>query len=121
MRVINEGRGAARECDRFLMGEAWVAVGRKFMELSDRDRKLVDLLRRRETAWRSARLITLAGSVVIVFWAVSGWLRGESLAATALFCIGLYLVLYTLASWDGRPEIELLLKLVDHHTKSTTC
>jgi hypothetical protein len=88
------------------------------MELTDRDRKMVAWLRRQDAAWKSTRIITLAGSAFAVLWAVSVFIKGkEPIAAIALFGLASYGLSYTLGSWSGRPEIALLLKLIDHQDK----
>jgi hypothetical protein len=84
------------------------------MELSAADLKMIGWLKRQHAAWRSTRVITAIGAVVMLVWAGLAWLRGEpssgiiALVGMAGFCLS-----YSLGSWSGRPEISLLLKLIE--------
>ena len=86
------------------------------MELSEADLKMLKWLRRQHENWRTTRLITALGSGVVGVFALFGALTGASLfAVVALVAISTFGLSYSLGCWSGRPEISLLLKLVDHY------
>jgi hypothetical protein len=78
------------------------------MELSDTERKMVDYLRMQHKGWRQLRWIMLVGAVVLLVLNVMG--KGGDLA---LYGIVGFLLSYVLGGWSGRPEITLLLRLVE--------
>ncbi len=85
------------------------------MELTEADLKMIKWLRRQHAGWRSTRVITAVGSAIMVGWSGLAWLHGESaIAVVALGCMGVFGLSYSLGCWAGRPEISLLLKLVEH-------
>ncbi len=84
------------------------------MELTEADLKMIKWLRRQHVGWRSTRVITAIGSAVAVGWSALAWLQGESTAGViALAAMGFFGLSYSLGGWAGRPEISLLLKLVE--------
>jgi hypothetical protein len=91
------------------------------MELSEADVRMIKWLQRQDSAWRSTRLLTAIGSTVALGWAVLAWLRAEpSSGVIALAGMGAFGLSYAVGSWAGRPEISLLLKLIeDKRTERT--
>ncbi len=89
------------------------------MKLTDADLKMINWLRRQHAGWRTTRIITAVGSSVAVGWAVLSWLQGESTAGVAALAgMGFFGLSYSVGGWAGRPEISLLLKLVEHQQES---
>jgi hypothetical protein len=65
-------------------------------------------------------MITLVGSIGLVVYAVRAISRGElDSGMIALLGAAGYGMYYTLGSWSGRPEISLLLKLLDAQIEDT--
>ncbi len=86
------------------------------MELSEADLKMIDWLRRQHDGWRSTRVITAVGSAIALVWATHALLQGETVAGViALMGMGAFGLSYSVGCWAGRPEISLLLKLVEQH------
>ena len=84
------------------------------MEFSNEEKKMIRWLRRQHENWRSTRLILLISCIGLVGLSVCFWLRGEtSWHYMPLFFVAIYGLSYTLGSWAGRPEISLLLKLLE--------
>jgi hypothetical protein len=84
------------------------------MQLDDADLKMLRWLRRQHESWPMTRLIILACSAASVAYA--GWLTFSDyfdFQAGFFLVIGGYGLSYTLGSWSGRPEVSLLLKLVE--------
>lgn len=84
------------------------------MGLTEEEKKMVAWLRRQHKNWKSTRVIILICSVMIIGISIYFYLKGENgwhlipLFITAVYCLS-----YSLGSWSGRPEIFLLLKIVD--------
>lgn len=89
------------------------------MKLSEQEEKMVAWLRRQHAGWRTTRVIILVCSLGLLGYAVWLHLSGQSawffLPIVAMAAYGLS---YTLGSWSGRPEVWLLLKLIDEQQKS---
>ena len=84
------------------------------MRFSEDEQKMIKWLRRQHEYWRSTRMITLICSIGLLVYAVRGLFHGELDSGTvALFGAAAYGLSYSLGSWPGRPEVSLLLKLVD--------
>ena|SRR3989442_520305 len=86
------------------------------MELSDADLRMIKWLHRQHNGWRSTRVITAVGSAVAVTWAGLALVKGDTAAGViALLGMGAFGLSYSVGCWAGRPEISLLLKLVEQH------
>jgi hypothetical protein len=84
------------------------------MELTAADLKMINWLKRQHAGWRSTRVTTAVGAVAVLLWAGSAWMHGEpSSGIVALVGMGAFCLSYSLGSWSGRPEISLLLKLIE--------
>ena len=86
------------------------------MQFSDDELKMVRWLRRQHAHWRSTRIIILVSSMALLALAAWHYFRGTSHSLPlVLFLVAVYGLSYTLGSWAGRPEISLLLKLIETH------
>lgn len=88
------------------------------MQLSEQEEKMVAWLRLQHANWRATRVIILVCSVGLLGYAV--WLHWSGQSAwffLPIVAMSAYGLSYTLGSWAGRPEISLLLKLVEHSKK----
>ena len=84
------------------------------MEFSESELRMVRWLRQQHAGWRAVRTIILTCSIVSI--AFAGWLLfrvGFTGAVGFCFVIAAGGLSYTLGSWSGRPEVSLLLKLVE--------
>lgn len=87
------------------------------MQFSDADLKMLEWLRKQHASWSAIRMIILVCSVLTMLLAVWSLFSRSGSDPAEIWL--LYLVLaaggmsYTLGSWAGRPEISLLLKLVE--------
>jgi hypothetical protein len=89
------------------------------MELSAADLKMIGWLKRQHAAWQTNRVIIAIGAVVMLLWAGSAWLRGEpSSGVIALVGTGAFGLSYSFGCWSGRPEVSLLLKLIEDQNGS---
>lgn len=88
------------------------------MNFTEQDMKMVSWLRKQHAGWKTTRVITLIFSIIGFIFAVSIFLDGkQAIAAIPLLAIACGGLSYTLGSWSGRPEISLLLKLIDQDEK----
>jgi hypothetical protein len=84
------------------------------MEFSKEEERMISWLRRQHENWRSTRAIILIVSVGLIGLSGLLWWQGETpWHYLLLFVIAVYGLSYTLGSWSGRPEISLLLKLIE--------
>ncbi len=75
---------------------------------------MITWLRRQHESWRGIRTIMLVGAVIAIVFSIVYYLRGEpSWHVLPLFLVACYGLSYTLGSWAGRPEVSLLLKLIE--------
>jgi hypothetical protein len=91
------------------------------MQLTEREEKMVSWLRQQHEWWWTTRVIILFFSCLLLGYVV--WLY---LTNTPLI-LYIYLIFFaffgfshSLGSWSGRPEISLLLKLIDESQKNET-
>lgn len=78
---------------------------------------MVAWLRRQHERWRATRLITSVASTAVGLFGVWQGFRGEMAALIACIAVAAYGPSYSLGSWSGRPEVSLLLRLVDAEMK----
>lgn len=84
------------------------------MEFTNEEKKMIAWLRQQHEGWRSVRMIILMSSVLCASFAAWEIFRtGLGAQSLLLIVIAAYGASYTLGSWAGRPEITLLLKLID--------
>ncbi len=84
------------------------------MDLTAADVAMINWLKRQHAGWRSTRVITALGAIVMLLWAGSAWIHGEpSSGIVALVGMGAFCLSHSLGSWSGRPEVSLLLKLIE--------
>lgn len=87
------------------------------MQFSDDDLKMIEWLRKQHVNWSGIRMIILVCSILTMV--MTGWslFSGDENHSAEVSL--LYIVLaaggmsYTRGSWAGRPEISLLLKVVE--------
>ena len=86
------------------------------MKLTDDELKMLRYLRQQHEHWRSMRIVILVGAVVMLGIGVLGVISMASIyALIPLFALGAYSLSYALGSSGGRPEVSLLLRLVEEH------
>jgi ATP-dependent Clp protease adapter protein ClpS len=86
------------------------------MQFTNDEMKMIRWLRTQHAAWRLVRVIILVSSLLslgLAAWLF--WFGDLSGIAITSVVVAVYGLSYTLGSWSGRPEISLLLKLVDAH------
>jgi hypothetical protein len=84
------------------------------MQLTPEDKKIVASLRKQHNGWKTGRFVILI--VHSILFAIALWelkTKSEPAAGAALLGISAYGLSYVLGAWHGRPEITLLLKLVE--------
>jgi hypothetical protein len=89
------------------------------MQFTNEDRRMIESLRRQHENWRAVRLIIFVGSLSCAASAVaeilSNGLGTLTLLLTVIAAAG---ASYSLGGWAGRPEIGLLLKLIEEAERS---
>jgi len=84
------------------------------MQFTPEEQKMIAWLRRQHAAWRTTRLIILIASVVSIGTAAWEFMQIGWGALQFLFLVaGTAGVSHTLGCWSWRPEVSLLLKLVE--------
>jgi hypothetical protein len=84
------------------------------MKFTNEERQMITWLRKQHEGWRSVRMIILVASLLCAAFAAHEILQSGFGALTILLIvIAAYGASYTLGSWAGRPEVSLLLKLVE--------
>jgi len=84
------------------------------MELTEQDKKMIEGLKRKRDAWPQIRWIILSGVISVPIIYFSGAFNLELLILLAII---VYFLSSSLGSWNGRPEICLLLKLIENQTE----
>jgi hypothetical protein len=82
------------------------------MEFTKEDRRMLAWLRYQHENWRIKRLFQLAASLACCLWGLSAFISRSDLGIF-LGITGFYILSRTIGSWHGKPEISLLLKLID--------
>lgn len=87
------------------------------MQLTREEQKMVELLRRQHASWRTTRAIILICSLACAAFAIWEFAtNGFEAMPLLLTMIATYGSSYVLGSWSGRPEISLLLKVIESNT-----
>lgn len=84
------------------------------MQFTEEEKKMIAWLRQQHESWRSVRMIILISSMLSALsaaWDIFN--TGFGAQPLVLIVIAAYGTSYTVGSWAGRPEISLLLKLVE--------
>lgn len=84
------------------------------MQFTDAELRMIRWLRRQHEGWRGVRVIILGCSLASLAYAI--WLafvRRFDFEAGFFFIVSGWGLSYTLGSWSGRPEVSLLLKLIE--------
>ena len=84
------------------------------MELTEQDKKMIDDLRKERDYWPQVRWIMVGCSILISIILFTGLVDTEIMLFAFLI---LQPLVYSLAKWNGRPEISLLLKLIENQTE----
>ena len=89
------------------------------MELTPNEQRMLRRLRQQHQNWTGIRTITLICTIGLIVMALLAWREGAPWYSLVLWA-GLIsgLLSYTIGGWYGRPEISLLLKLIDSATGS---
>lgn len=91
------------------------------MTFTEDEKRMINWLRQQHTCWRTNRIIILLGSVALIGIGILEVSRhGFQWSDILLFAFGAYGTSYTLGCWSGRPEISLLLKLVEVYEKESS-
>ena len=91
------------------------------MEFTKEERRMIVWLRHQHENWWIKRLVVLAASTVCGLWGLAEFIYGMD-HGMFLGMIGFYGISRTVGNWHGRPEISLLLKLIEERQKEcTTC
>ncbi|GHU09529.1 hypothetical protein AGMMS50225_10550 [Betaproteobacteria bacterium] len=84
------------------------------MQFTEEEKKMIAWLRQQHEGWRSVRIIILIASMMCALFAAWDIFKtGFGAHPLVLIVIAAYGASYTLGSWAGRPEVSLLLKLVE--------
>jgi hypothetical protein len=84
------------------------------MDFTPEEEKMISWLQRQHAGWRTTRIITLVASALA--GCISAWeffSAGFGALPLLLLVVATFGLSHTLGSWAGRPEISLLLKLVE--------
>ena len=85
------------------------------MTLSKHEKKMVAFLQRQHKAWPTTRWIILISCLLILAAAIFGFVK-----ESVFYVLVVYGFSYVLGSWNGRPEVSLLLKLIEDRAKVNT-
>jgi hypothetical protein len=88
----------------------------QLMEFTKEERRMIAWLRYQHENWRIKRLLQLAASLACCLWGLSAFISGSDLGIFVGIA-GFYILSRTIGSWHGKPEISLLLKLIDERQK----
>lgn len=89
------------------------------MKLSEQEQQMVNWLRRQHKSWRTTRAIILFCSTVFLVYAAWLYFKNDTSGFfIPIIFFSTYGLSYTLGSWAGRPEISLLLRLIDEQNKN---
>ena len=84
------------------------------MRFTDDEKKMIDWLRKQHEGWRVVRVIILVSSLVSAMGAAwEFFTTGFGALPLLLMVAAAYGASFTLGSWAGRPEISLLLKVIE--------
>ena len=84
------------------------------MQFTPDEEKMIAWLRRQHAAWPTTRMITLVASILSgIFSAWEFYSAGFGALPLLFLLVAVCGLSYTVGSWSGRPEVSLLLKLVD--------
>ena len=87
------------------------------MEFTKEEFKMIAHLKRQHAGWKSTRVIILIFSLVMIGFGISLW--NTSPPSSILFLgIASGSLSYCLGGWAGRPEVSLLLKLVEERQET---
>ena len=90
------------------------------MQFNDGELKMMRWLREQHASWRTTRAIILTGSILTIVCGICVmFVIGFDLAIAILLVLAAGGLSYTLGSWSGRPEISLLLKLLEAQVADT--
>ena len=82
---------------------------------------MIAWLRHQHENWRIKRLFQLAAALACLIYSLSVFVIGNDLGIFVGIA-GFYILSRTIGSWHGKPEISLLLKLIDERQKEgRTC
>ena len=97
------------------------AAQAQVMEFTKEERRMIAWLRYQHENWRIKRLLQIAASLACCLWGLSVFISGSDLGIFVGIA-GFYIMSRTIGSWHGRPEISLLLKLIDERLEECeTC
>jgi len=90
------------------------------MDLTEKECRMLAWLRHQHETWRIKRLLQLAASIACCLWGLAAFIFGSDLGIF-MGIAGFYIGSRTIGNWHGRPEISLLLKLIDEQTSKEPC
>jgi hypothetical protein len=90
------------------------------MNLTEKECRMLAWLRHQHETWRIKRLFQLAASIACGLWGLAVFISGSDLGIF-MGIAGFYIASRTIGNWHGKPEISLLLKLIDEQTSKQPC
>lgn len=91
------------------------------MDFTAKECRMIAWLRYQHENWRIKRLFQLAAALACLIYSLSVFVIGNDLGIFVGIA-GFYILSRTIGSWHGKPEISLLLKLIDERQKEErTC
>lgn len=94
------------------------------MEFTSDDLRMISHLKVQHSGWKKVRVIILICSIAVIAMSIYE-INAESPAPAffnflILIALGTGGLSYSLGGWAGRPEVSLLLKLIEERQKETT-
>jgi hypothetical protein len=87
------------------------------MNLNEHEKSMLTWLRKQHDNWKSTRVIIAIGAIILLGGAVWGIYEKYSIySIVPWIALGAYCLSYSVTCWSGRPEISLLLKLMEDHS-----
>jgi hypothetical protein len=94
------------------------------MEFTTDDLKMISHLKIRHSGWKRVRIIILVCSIGMLAMSIYGLSAypsaPEGFIFVNLIALGALGLSYCVGGWAGRPEVSLLLKLIEERQKETT-
>jgi hypothetical protein len=90
------------------------------MDFTEKECRMLAWLRHQHETWRIKRLFQLAASIACGLWGLAAFIFGSDLGIF-MGIAGFYIASRTIGNWHGRPEISLLLKLIDEQASKQPC
>ncbi|MGV3681347.1 MAG: hypothetical protein ACO1PM_16725 [Acidovorax sp.] len=83
------------------------------MQLTEQEQKMVSHLRKQHNGWRTNRVVIVVAAVIMLGQGIRLVWSGQSDLGILYCALSFGFFSYTLGSWTGRPELSLLLRLIE--------